>query len=223
MVDIDSWLGEISKKLSDTFKENLVFAGYQGSYRRGEATENSDIDMVVVLKTLGVKELCSYKEIIKSMPYSEKACGFICSKNELENWSKYELFRLYYDTLPIFGDMKKLIPEITTQDAKIAAKIGAENIYHFACHSFLYSSTPKDALKDLIKGIVFVIQAKYFFETGEFVLTKKSLYDKLEGTEKQLLYQALNKENIDDFTIEQTEKIYSMLIDFCSAIINQYN
>ena len=125
--------------------------------------------------------------------------------------------------MAIYGDMKELIPEITPQDAKTAAKIGAENIYHFACHSFLYGSNPKEALKDLFKGIVFVIQAKYFFETGEFVLTKKELYSKLDGIEKQLLYQALNKGDIDDFTFEQTEKSYSMLIDFCSTIIKQYN
>ena len=223
MFDINSWLVEISEKCKNIFDENLVFIGYQGSYRRGEATETSDIDMVVVLKNLGINELCAYKKIIKSMPSSDKACGFICSKDGLKNWSKYELFRLYYDTMAIYGDMKELIPEITPQDAKTAAKIGAENIYHFACHSFLYGSNPKEALKDLLKGIVFVIQAKYFFETGEFVLTKKELYSKLDGVEKQLLYQALNKDNIDDFSIEQTEKSYSMLIDFCSTIIKQYN
>ena len=68
MFDINSWLVEISEKCKNIFDENLVFIGYQGSYRRGEATETSDIDMVVVLKNLGINELCAYKEIVKSMP-----------------------------------------------------------------------------------------------------------------------------------------------------------
>ena len=135
MFDINLWLTEISTKVKNTFKENLLFIGYQGSYRRGEETKNSDIDMVVILNNLGLDELTKYKNIVKSMPQNAKACGFICGKDELKNWSGYELFQLYNDTKAIYGQMKALIPEITTNDARIAAKIGAQNVYHMACHS----------------------------------------------------------------------------------------
>ena len=49
MIDIKSWLDEFLKALSDTFAERICFVGLQGSYGRGEATENSDIDVVVIL------------------------------------------------------------------------------------------------------------------------------------------------------------------------------
>ena len=223
MFDINLWLTEISTKVKNTFKENLLFIGYQGSYRRGEETKTSDIDMVVILNNLGLDELTKYKNIVKSMPQNEKACGFICAKDELKNWSGYELFQLYNDTKAIYGQMKDLIPEITTNDARIAAKIGAQNVYHMACHSYLYNKDLKSVLKNLYKSVVFVIKAEYFAQTGEYILAKKDLYEKLNSKEKEIIMPALNPDIIDNYTQEQLEEGYGRLIKFCSYIIKRYN
>ena len=223
MFDINLWLTEISTKVKNTFKENLLFIGYQGSYRRGEETKTSDIDMVVILNNLGLDELTKYKNIVKSMPQNAKACGFICGKDELKNWSGYELFQLYNDTKAIYGQMKDLIPEITTNDARIAAKIGAQNVYHMACHSYLYNKDLKSVLKNLYKSIVFVIKAEYFAQTGEYILAKKDLYEKLNSEEKEIIMPALNPDIIDNYTQEQLEEGYGRLIKFCSYIIKRYN
>ena len=223
MFDINLWLTEISTKVKNTFKENLLFIGYQGSYRRGEETKTSDIDMVVILNNLGLDELTKYKNIVKSMPQNEKACGFICGKDELKNWSGYELFQLYNDTKAIYGQMKDLIPEITTNDARIAAKIGAQNVYHMACHSYLYNKDLKSVLKNLYKSVVFVIKAEYFAQTGEYILAKKDLYEKLNSEEKEIIMPALNPDIIDNYTQEQLEEGYDRLIKFCSYIIKRYN
>lgn len=223
MFDINIWIDEIASKIKNTFGDNLLFLGYQGSYRRGEATNNSDIDIVIILAKLGIKELKEYKKIINSMPQSEKACGFISSKEELKNWLGCELFQLYNDTKAVYGDMKDLIPEITADDAKFAAKIGAQNVYHMACHSYLYNDDPKAVLKDLYKSIAFVLQAEYFVQSGEYVLTKKELYTKLPAAEKEIMEPALNRNIIDDFTQEQIEASYAELIEFCSKIIKRYN
>ena len=45
IIDIESWAGELAEKLLRSFGGRLRFLGYQGSYGRGEATEESDIDM----------------------------------------------------------------------------------------------------------------------------------------------------------------------------------
>lgn len=220
MFDISIWIEELVKKIKTEFKDNLFFIGYQGSFRRGEATDDSDIDIVVILNKLSIEELAKYKNIINTMPKSEKACGFICGKQELQNWSKYELFQLYNDTKSVYGDIHQLIPQITQNDAVIAAKIGAENIYHFACHNFLYSNDCKQALKCLYKNIVFVVKAKYFAQNGEYILTKKEMCTRLCGMEKEILDIAVKPDIIDGFSPEQIEESYALLIDFCSGIIN---
>ena len=48
-VNIDTWIQQYLSKLKSLFGSRLAFVGLQGSYGRGEATDNSDIDVVVIL------------------------------------------------------------------------------------------------------------------------------------------------------------------------------
>ena len=49
MLDINVWIQNFLQTLNNTFGARVWFVGLQGSYGRGEATENSDIDVVVIL------------------------------------------------------------------------------------------------------------------------------------------------------------------------------
>ncbi|MBQ7450832.1 nucleotidyltransferase domain-containing protein [bacterium] len=93
--NIDEWLNLAVKKLQRAFGKNLLFVGLQGSYNRGEATLNSDIDLVVILNNLTFADLKLYRSIIESMPQKDKACGFISGKKEIKKWSKTDLFFLF--------------------------------------------------------------------------------------------------------------------------------
>ena len=53
MLDINAWIQNFLQTLNNTFGARVWFVGLQGSYGRGEATENSDIDVVVILDELG--------------------------------------------------------------------------------------------------------------------------------------------------------------------------
>ena len=47
--DINLWMKEYSSELRKIFGNRIWFVGLQGSYGRNEATEQSDIDAVVIL------------------------------------------------------------------------------------------------------------------------------------------------------------------------------
>lgn len=223
MTDINKWLEDIVLKLRNTFNDNLLFAGYQGSYARNEATENSDIDMVVILNHLQINDLNQYRQILQTMPDKEKACGFICGKKELQNWSKNELFQLFYDTKPIHGKLNELIPVPDRRDAGLAAKIGAQNIYHMSCHSFLYSNSQPDILRQLYKEIVFVIKAKHFYETGKYLLTTSELLTDCIGTEQDILNISINRKRPETFSFEdKINRAFRLLIEYCSELIKSY-
>lgn len=136
--------------------------------------------MVVVLDKIDIEDLKKYKDIIKSMPFSEKACGFISGVKEISSWSKSDLFQLIYDTKALFGNLADIIPLITIQDARQAVKIGAENLYHKACHSFLYDNNLEHSLKCLYKMTFFIIQAEYFSNTNKYISTKKDMIKNLK-------------------------------------------
>ncbi len=71
--NVDNWLSSITAKLKEEFNEELLFIGLQGSYNRGEATPQSDIDLIVILETLDFQNLTKYKNILNNMPYKEKS------------------------------------------------------------------------------------------------------------------------------------------------------
>ena len=57
MIEIEPWLERFTQVLRKTFGERVWFAGLQGSYARGEATESSDIDPVVILDVLTAEDI----------------------------------------------------------------------------------------------------------------------------------------------------------------------
>ena len=53
MIEITTWMDNFMKAIEETFENRVWFVGLQGSYGRGEATETSDVDIVVILDEEG--------------------------------------------------------------------------------------------------------------------------------------------------------------------------
>ena len=60
MIDISAWMQNFLQALNETFRDRVWFVGLQGSFARGEATETSDIDVVVILDVI-IRGRCGYE------------------------------------------------------------------------------------------------------------------------------------------------------------------
>ena len=60
--EVQKYMEHLVQLLRQQFGEQLLYVGLQGSCRRGEATENSDIDAVVVLEELSIPHLQQYRD-----------------------------------------------------------------------------------------------------------------------------------------------------------------
>ena len=49
MFKIDEYISSLIELLKVAYRERLLYVGLQGSYLRGEATDHSDIDIMVVI------------------------------------------------------------------------------------------------------------------------------------------------------------------------------
>ena len=174
MIDISTWINTFLKTLNETFGDRVWFVGLQGSYGRGEATETSDIDLVVILDELGVADIQAYHAMLDTLPHRELICGFLSGKNELLHWEPSDLFQFYYDTKPIKGTLDALLPLLDSEAVNRAIKIGACNIFHGCVHNMLYEKS-EDILKGLYKAASFVVQAIVFKQTGAYVIHQKDL------------------------------------------------
>ena len=64
MIDHELYTHQLTQMLKKAFQNRLRYVGLQGSYMRGEAKENSDIDIMVVIQDLNIADLKLYRNMI---------------------------------------------------------------------------------------------------------------------------------------------------------------
>ena len=191
MIDINGWMNDFLQKLNDVFVNRVWFVGLQGSYGRGEATETSDIDVVVILDELSASDIQTYQDMLDTLPHRELICGFVSGKDEILNWERSALFQFYHDTTPIQGSLDELLPLIDHVAIDRAIKIGAGNIYHGCVHNMLHEKS-EEMLKGLYKAASFVVQAIVFKQTGNYIKHQNQLLQ-VASTEEQMITETFLK------------------------------
>ncbi len=194
MIDISNWLNKFLDALNETFQERVWFVGLQGSYARGEATDSSDIDMVVILDELSASDISTYNSMLDTLPNRELICGFLSGKNEILGWEPADLFQFYYDTKPIKGSLDELLKLIDEQTVDRAIKIGACNIYHGCVHNMLYEKS-EDILRGLYKSASFTVQAIAFRETGKFISHQRDLLSVVSAEDRVIVETFISLKN----------------------------
>lgn len=200
MIEMNSWMDTFLLNLSTTFGARICFVGLQGSYSRGEASETSDIDVVVILDTLSASDIQAYNTMLNTLPNRELICGFLAGKSEILHWEPSDLFQFYYDTQPIFGSLDTLLPLIDAEAVNRAIKIGACNIFHGCVHNMLYEKS-KEILYGLYKSASFVVQAIAFRQTGRYFRLQRDLLPVVDNEERAVVetYMRLKKGETMDF------------------------
>ena len=174
MIDITTWMHSFLLALKEAFTNRVWFVGLQGSYGRCEATETSDIDIVVILDELSATDIQAYHDMLDRLPHRELICGFLSGKTEIMNWEPSDLFQFCHDTTPIIGSLDEIMAVIDESAVSRAVKIGACNIFHGCVHNMLHEKSV-DILRGLYKSASFVVQAIVFKQTGRYMKQQEEL------------------------------------------------
>lgn len=218
MVDIEMYISDLIGFLKEHFGSRLTYVGLQGSYLRGEANEDSDLDIMVVIDELSVSDLDSYRSIIQSMEHFEKSCGFICSKADLLNWNPLEICNLLHSTKDCHGVLAELVPAYIQQDLRNFIKFSVNNMYHEICHRYIHADeeTNTASLPGTYKGVFFILQNLYYLNHGRFVATKAELLELSEGLHHRVLRRSmeLNRGIRYDF-----RESFELLFAWCQKVM----
>ena len=174
MIDITTWMHSFLLALEETFTNRVWFVGLQGSYGRCEATETSDIDIVVILDELSATDIQAYHDMLDRLPHRELICGFLSGKTEIMNWEPSDLFQFCHDTTPIIGSLDEIMAVIDESAVSRAIKIGACNIFRGCVHNMLHEKS-EDILRGLYKSASFVVQAIVYKQTGRYMKQQEEL------------------------------------------------
>ena len=201
MVDITTWMNDFLQNLNHTFENRVWFVGLQGSYGRGEATETSDIDVVVILDELSAMDIQTYNKMLDTLPHRELICGFLSGKDDIMNWEPSDLFQFCYDTTPIKGSLDEVMAVVDENAINRAIKIGACNIFHGCVHNMLHEKN-EDILRGLYKSASFVVQAIVFKQTGNYIKHQEELLTVATHNEQVIIniFLSLKKGGTVDFT-----------------------
>ena len=194
MIEINTWMNECLSAINKAFGDRVWFVGLQGSYGRGEATETSDIDIVVILDQLSVTDIQKYNTMLDTLPYRELICGFVSGKDELLTWEPSDLFQFYYDTTPIKGSLDEVLTVVDESAVNRAIKFGACNIFHGCIHNMLHEKS-EDILRGLYKSASFVVQAIVFKQTGNYIKHQEELLRAVSSNERGIIETFLNLKN----------------------------
>ena len=194
MIDITVWMQNFLQSLNKTFPNRVWFVGLQGSYGRGEATNTSDIDVVVILDELSALDIKTYNNMLNTLPHRELICGFLSGKDEILNWEPSDLFQFCNDTTPVNGSLDEVLAIVDKSDVDRAIKIGACNIYHGCVHNMLHEKS-EDILRGLYKSASFVVQAIVFKQTGKYVKHQKELLQVVSYDERAIVEIFLSLKN----------------------------
>ena len=194
MIDITIWMPKFLQALNETFGNRVWFVGLQGSYGRGEATETSDIDVVVILDELSAMDIHTYNTMLDVLPHRELICGFLSGKDEILHWESSDLFQFCYDTTPIKGSLDEVLAVVDESAVNRAIKLGACNIFHGCVHNMLYEKN-EDILRGLYKSASFVVQAIVFKQTGNYIRHQKDLLTVAASDERIIVETSLNLKN----------------------------
>ena len=194
MIDITNWMQNFLQTLNKTFENRVWFVGLQGSYGRGEATETSDIDVVVILDELSAKDIQIYNDMLDTLLHRDLICGFLSGRNEIMNWEPSDLFQFCNDTTPIKGTLDEVIAHIDENAINRAIKIGACNIFHGCVHNMLHEKS-EDILRGLYKSASFVVQAIVFKQTGNYIKYQEELLKVVSSDELVIVENFMNLKN----------------------------
>lgn len=181
---VNSWLAEFVDRLQKAFGHRLVFVGHHGSWARGEAVGESDIDAIVVLDQIEPQDLVAYRSVIDSMPDGGRAAsGLVNSIPEMQARPPSELLQYFYGCQVLYGSMDGVVERPAAADLIEDARRKASTNQQHARHYLLY---PHDlahkvhALHYPFKECVYALQARMLAQTGQFVARKEDLLAALE-------------------------------------------
>ena len=217
MFDLDSYLNDLISSCRTAFGDRLLYVGLQGSWLRGEAYENSDIDVMVILDRFSVQDMDRYREILKKIGFYEKSCGFICGRDELHCWNPLEVCQLRHTTKDLLGVLTDYLPPATQEDEVNFVKLSLGNLYHELCHRYIHADREKNAAKfrGTSKYLLFLIQNLHYLESGRFILTKGELKKAISAEDRRVLELA---ELPDGFDFDQA---FSVLFAWCQKAFVQ--
>ena len=219
MNDWRTYAENMIRDLTASFGKRLCYVGLQGSYLRGEAHEDSDLDLMVVIDALTPADLDTYRACLANRGDSIPSCGFLCGRDELAAWNPQEILHLRHSTKDLYGTLDALLPQVTLDDHRRYVQFAAGNLYHALCHRYVHGSKEGRAISlgSHEKELFFLLQDLHFLREGKFAQSRVGLYEMLPSKERAVWDAVKEARDTPDFCGYDTA--FSLVFAWCRDVM----
>lgn len=219
MQNITQYIDDMIADLRTSFGTRLLYVGLQGSYLRGEAHEDSDLDLMVVIDALTKNDLDLYRACLAGRGDDIPSCGFLCGREALSAWNPLEILHLLHTTKDLYGTLAPLLPPYTIEDHRRYVQLALGNLYHALCHRYVHTS-PENSRAKLgrhEKELFFILQELHYLRYGAFPPTRSALYEALPPCDRAVwdaVKDAGNHPDSYDF-----DAAFSAVFSWCQTVL----
>ncbi len=184
---VERWLQEFLEQLNERFDKRLIFVAHHGSWARGEARPDSDIDAFVLLDKISASDLETYRNLIYAM--SDEQCSvstFLGSVDELKVWPRHEQIQCFYGSHVLHGCLEDLVDKPTDKDFIEDIRIKASTNLHHARHYLLHPHDLNTVVHRLyypFKECYYAMQSWMLLTTGKYFARKADMIMALRNSD----------------------------------------
>lgn len=214
-------LNEFIFLLKEKQGENLLSVYLSGSYARGDANENSDMDLFCIFGKINSDVLRDVGFCARhtSVDYDRLEINSQCmsldefTSAEFENWSEHSVRAL--DSVLLYG--KNMCGELPDKN-KISAiykKYLAEII--MSIRHYISVDEPPEKLSHekikryILKPLTFALRLECYCRAGIFPVSEKELFENCSDDKKFLLEYYSDKEKFDNDILEDHRKVLAKI------------
>jgi predicted nucleotidyltransferase len=192
---VDNWLADFLGALQKHFGKRILYAANHGSWARGEARPESDIDCMVVMDKVNDDDITAFRDIMNTMPGADAfGSGLFLSAGELKQTPRFNTIQFFYGCNVLYGSLEGIIEPPGREEFIMNVMYKANENLHHARHYLLFPhDLPKvvHRLKYPFKNCYYALQSWVFLKEGIFILRKDDMLELLDDeNDKQVVLTA---------------------------------